>query len=531
MKRFSILLVALILIGGAVLWQHNDVSVTTVQVTAHQASIYDELTGRAIMTVPQGFSFMTTTPCDAYCYGVIGNRSVRIATQHVSVETTEQQHETSATTDETVTTLYDAALYASMDNNGEQVATVHVGVTLTLLQSYEEWVAVELFGQMLYMERQQLNERKQHVTLVTVTDETPLYLEATEQQVIATAAAGTQLVVTRHDKMHYVVRIGETEAFMRHSAGELREESIRLALKKEATAHIIVSKNTAAAVNEGHAITLLPQFRYPIVAMTETHYVLSLGGQLAHVERAYAALDVGMPALVYHHILPEHALGDYKHASSTVTTTAFEQQMHYLHVAGFQTLTAEEARRYMDGHITARQAVIVTFDDGLLSTKEYAYDVLKRYHMTSLQHIISARKDRTTSMQQFDATAPLQFLNDDEMAQMADVFSYEAHTFNLHILDEERHVSRLMLANAGELRDDLRQNLEDVPTATTFAYPFGQYKPQTIEVLQELGFALAFTTTPGYSTVSDSPYTLKRFTPTQQTTLEQFERYVNGFGL
>ena len=103
-------------------------------------------------------------------------------------------------------------------------------------------------------------------------------------------------------------------------------------------------------------------------------------------------MDVGLPVLVYHHILPRESM---KTMDSTISLEVFEQQMRYLADHHFETLTAHQLYDYLEGRLVVpSKAVLITFDDGLLSTKEYAYPLLKQYGFTAIQHIISARTDR-----------------------------------------------------------------------------------------------------------------------------------------
>ncbi len=273
---------------------------------------------------------------------------------------------------------------------------------------------------------------------------------------------------------------------------------------------------------------LLENMRYPILGQIDDWFVIRIGNRAGFVEASNVVKDKGIPVLVYHHVIPEAVLGKYKDASTTVTAEQFEEQMKFLVNNQFTILSKIEFLDYLSGHlILPKKSVLITFDDGLLSTKEYAYPVLKKYNIQALQHIISARKDRKEGFQKFDPEADLQYMTDEELAKTSDVFSFEAHTFNLHTLDPQTNKSKLINAVPGELRDDLRQNLEDIPSATTFSYPYGQYNEETIQILKEFNFKMAFTTKSGYAQIGDDPYTIKRLAPTQQTTVEDFSNLLN----
>ena len=91
-------------------------------------------------------------------------------------------------------------------------------------------------------------------------------------------------------------------------------------------------------------------------------------------------MDEGLPVLVYHQILPRELM---RTMDSTISLEAFEQQMGYLADQHFETLTAHQLYDYLEGRLVVpSKAVLITFDDGLLSTKEYAYPILKQYGFT-----------------------------------------------------------------------------------------------------------------------------------------------------
>ena len=71
--------------------------------------------------------------------------------------------------------------------------------------------------------------------------------------------------------------------------------------------------------------------------------------------------------------------------------------------------------------ILPMHAVLITFDDGLLSTKEYAYPILKDYAFTAVQHVISSRIGSQQQDRTFDVNGPLQFFTEQEMTELADV--------------------------------------------------------------------------------------------------------------
>lgn len=263
-------------------------------------------------------------------------------------------------------------------------------------------------------------------------------------------------------------------------------------------------------------------YRYPILEKRGNWYVTSIGGRKGYIPVKAVQLDKGVPILVYHHILKREELGKYENVSTTVTDTQFEEQMYYLAQQQFKTITMPELVSYVKGERTLpAKSVAITFDDGLLSTKIYGYPVLQDYQFKAMQYIISRRVEM--SGQQFDPKK-LQTLSSDDLELMSDVFIYEAHTYNLHNwIDGD---SELVNVSADRLTDDLRMNLAQLPTATSFSYPFGRYTDETLLVVKKLGFQSAVTTKIGFNLPGEDVWQLKRQGPSQQTTLADFKKMV-----
>jgi peptidoglycan/xylan/chitin deacetylase (PgdA/CDA1 family) len=77
-------------------------------------------------------------------------------------------------------------------------------------------------------------------------------------------------------------------------------------------------------------------------------------------------------------------------------------------------------------------------------------------------------------------------------------------------------------------RDEIRRGRDRLEEITGrrvahFAYPNGRpgedFTPRTVELVRQLGFEAAFTTTPGVATTATEPYQLPRFTPWDRTQL------------
>ena len=110
------------------------------------------------------------------------------------------------------------------------------------------------------------------------------------------------------------------------------------------------------------------------------------------------------------------------------------------------------------------------------------------------------------------------------MDWMSDVYAYESHTYNLH--DWVGNQSKLLRVSRSELMEYLKKNLESLTHSKSFAYPFGKYHHDLINVLKSLGYTTAFTTKPGYNLPYGNLFEIKRLEATQKTTLNNFAKMV-----
>ncbi|MEG0449028.1 MAG: polysaccharide deacetylase family protein, partial [Lysinibacillus sp.] len=513
-----------------------------VQVTTEKAAILDVEKESVVGYLSKGFTFNTDEQCKEWCYFTLDDRKMKLAEADVSQTKTKKRFEDTikkVEATEFVQIVRETTIVTEQKDDAQIIAYIAANQSVPIISTQDEWAKIEVLNQIAYMKRTNvLEEQSVNVHNVFVVDTaSSIYsskqLEKEGEIAILQPNVPIEYIAETND--YFAIELGQSVGYVEKSRGTKTNGAVLTKLKTEpnasggiSTTNAQVPVYTEMSVDSQKQMVLLQGLRYPIEGQWEDWYILRIGGQVGYVAKQEATLDKGIPVLMYHHVLPESELATYKGVSTTITAEAFEEQMTYLVKEQFKVLTKQELLAYLQGElILPLNAVMITFDDGLLSSKEYAYPILKQHGLQALQHIISARKDREDGFQEFDANAKLQFVTDEEMEEMKDVFSYEAHTFNLHILDPDTQTSRLVKASAGELRDDLLQNLEDLPNATAFAYPFGQYTEETIEVLRELDFKLAFTTQEGYTIIGENEFLLKRFGPTQDTTLEQFVQYVN----
>jgi peptidoglycan/xylan/chitin deacetylase (PgdA/CDA1 family) len=189
-------------------------------------------------------------------------------------------------------------------------------------------------------------------------------------------------------------------------------------------------------------------------------------------------------------VLAYHSVADceYKHS---VSPRDFERQMAYVKKR-FITLSLDEFIAVVDGKKTIdRDAVLVTFDDGIEDNYTNAYPILKKYDIPSIIFLTTCFVSKIHG----GGVHKFQFLSWEQMKKLESkgLVKIENHTHSHPLLaslkerelDEELEVSNALIW----------QNLQKQCCA--LAYPKGDYNDEVIEKVKEK-FILAFTTDGGY---------------------------------
>lgn len=226
--------------------------------------------------------------------------------------------------------------------------------------------------------------------------------------------------------------------------------------------------------------------------------------------------------LSYHHLLKNEE-NPFPNNDSVLSVENFQEQMKYLHDNNFNAITLDELEKFLRGEIKLpKNSIVITFDDGYKSNYIYAYPVLKEYGFKASIFMIT--KLITNEPTKFDPKT-LQYLSWKEMKETKDVFEYASHTDDLHRLDA-KNKSFLVVQPKDVVYADLKKTQELLET-TYLAYPYGQYTKNTMSILNDLNFKMAFTTKSGTVKPGNDMLKLKRYVISPNTSLNKFKKIVD----
>lgn len=248
-----------------------------------------------------------------------------------------------------------------------------------------------------------------------------------------------------------------------------------------------------------------------VINQNENWSKVNLGGLVGYIQKGDLQIDNGIPVLMYHNLFREEENHKFKGTFVTITPEFFESQMKWLHDNGYHTISLEDLQKYVEKKkALPGKSFVITFDDGFVSTRQYAYPILKKYGFKAENFIITSRTPDQS--QPFDPDQlTTQALSMQDMERMKNVFSFGAHTHALHDRKDAHTSGLLTQLPYAEVVADLKLNRNKLSTPSPyFAYPYGNLNETGIRAVRDAGFKLAFTTQEGRVFPGDNPLILDR---------------------
>ncbi len=187
---------------------------------------------------------------------------------------------------------------------------------------------------------------------------------------------------------------------------------------------------------------------------------------------------ISLPIVVYHIVRPSYPSDDAKVRALAQTPEIFDAEMQYLTTAGYHVVTFADLEDYYDhGKSLPQNPIILSFDDGWGDQFAYAFPILQKYHYTATFFVFT------------NAIGRPGFLTWDNLqtliaAGMTIGSHSESHPFLTRITEQAK------LWNEISGSKTILENRLGV-TVNEFAYPFGQYNPAIVALVQKAGYLSA----------------------------------------
>ncbi len=220
---------------------------------------------------------------------------------------------------------------------------------------------------------------------------------------------------------------------------------------------------------------------------TSIHYFI-----VGNASATSSPLSVHVPTMIYHSVRP-YIKGESKYQDQyDVTPELLEEELIYLRDNGYTTVDYRDIIAHW-GSSTAtfpKQPVMLTFDDGWKNQFQYAYPVLKKYHMKAVFFVFTNPIDHKNK----------HWMSWSEVKELdASGFEIGGHSRTHPILT--KITDDVMLDH--EIREAKQVTEKELGhEIVSFAYPFGMENDQVLSAVTRAGYIIARTT---YSGVWNDP--------------------------
>jgi peptidoglycan/xylan/chitin deacetylase (PgdA/CDA1 family) len=223
-----------------------------------------------------------------------------------------------------------------------------------------------------------------------------------------------------------------------------------------------------------------------------------------------------VPVLCYHNIGPQ-AKG-----RLVLAAKAFEEQMRYLKTQGYRVVSMKQLLEFMAlKRQLPRKTVVLTFDDGWKSFREYAEPVLKELGFTATLFIYT----------DFLGARPAVSWQDLKELQAAG-FDIQAHSkthgdFRRKPGESDAEYSRRMDAELVQPLPLFQRNLGETPRI--LAYPYGSHDEDVERRARAAGYLAAFDVRRQGNPSFAQPLAIHRSQVYSEMSLEDFAKNLNTF--
>lgn len=198
-------------------------------------------------------------------------------------------------------------------------------------------------------------------------------------------------------------------------------------------------------------------------------------------------------------ILMYHMIGDMKNNSAVMTEDNLRIQMQYLKDHGYHPITMQELYDYVTkGEKLPSKPVCITFDDGYLDSYTIVYPMMKEFGYPWTLFLITDDVGKSYNRMTWE-----------QLKEMADsgAVTIANHTLShpkLHNMPTRAEKENEIIGANKALKYHL--GIDNL----WFAYPYGDYDDEVIDICKKAGIKLAVTTDAGRVHVGSYPYDLKR---------------------
>lgn len=227
-----------------------------------------------------------------------------------------------------------------------------------------------------------------------------------------------------------------------------------------------------------------------------------------------------IPVLSYHNFSVGRS-----HNKLTISAKSFRRQLNYLRDNNYHVITIDQLNEFISLGQVPEKSVLITIDDGWLSSYTVAYPILKEFGFNATLFIPS----------QYIESGGDKAINWDQIKEMVSDKTIEiqchgkAHR-NLSMRGRSESFSQYFQAVEQDISTS-KQTIYDKlgKQVTALAYPFGKTNPIIVEMLKKQGYKTAFTVKRKSNPFYREPFLLSRSMIYGTTKLSKFAKNLKYF--
>jgi peptidoglycan/xylan/chitin deacetylase (PgdA/CDA1 family) len=159
--------------------------------------------------------------------------------------------------------------------------------------------------------------------------------------------------------------------------------------------------------------------------------------------------------------------------------------------------------------------IIISFDDGYLSTYKYVFPLLKKYNVKIVLSIVGKSTDDFSRV--CDTNINYAHLTWDVLKEMkqSGLVEIQDHSYNMHKVSNGRYgcgqkynepvasYEKIITEDVTKFQERLKAMTDC--TANTFTYPYGKYNDHSEDILKKLGFKASLSCKYGINLITKDP--------------------------
>lgn len=207
-----------------------------------------------------------------------------------------------------------------------------------------------------------------------------------------------------------------------------------------------------------------------------------------------------VPILLYHYVEYVKDPGDTIRQSLDIVPYIFEEEIKTLKDGGYSFITTSDLADALDDKKTLpSKPVVLTFDDGYRDFYTDVFPILKKYQIKAVVFIVPNFLDRSNNLTVWQLK---------EIAKSG-LVEIGVHTMN------HAYLSGLPLKRVKYEVEESKKYLEKVLgiKVVSFAYPYGAFDNNAVDVVKKAGFRSAVTTVSGIFVLDINRFFLYRIRP------------------